>query len=456
MTSATRGRPRCILVTVMWGEWHVGAFLEGNLPTLLAAGNLPALVSQADCEYLVYTAPEDAIRLTRDQAFKRLRATLQVHLKFFRPSRTHNPITLHHEVWRAAMDHARRSRAFVVLMPPDVAWANGSLAQLGVALSAGKKATFMTYPRVVSETFVAAMLERWPPAEDRTVTVAPDDMTSLAMTHIHPLMAAYARSSAHFPSHPEMVIWPIEGEGFLLRLLARELFCFEPGRYDLNVQSLLARRPPADEVHVFDDSRKFLGVSFTPLWKDMEWYLRPNRLDPLTVGRWWIAYDSPINDTISAVNLRFGCGRAGEGQWRRVERQADALVTHLRFTREFTRVLMVLHEMGHFRAAAFLAAAMRVNGLARRWPHRGPFAILAPRDEDIERARMTRVPGDGLTATQARAIIEAHVATIAHPDDVKDGIEVSTMRGRRVRLDETDLAVRTDNNVVLTVRQYLG
>ena len=115
-----------------------------------------------------------------------------------------------------------------------------------------------------------------------------------------------------------MILWPIEGDGFLLRLLARELFCFEPGRYALNAQSLLAQMPPDDEIHVFRDSREFLGVSFTPLWKDMEWYLARRQLDPLFVGRWWIEYDSPMNDYLSTVNLRFTCGTADEesaGDW---------------------------------------------------------------------------------------------------------------------------------------------
>ena len=88
--------------------------------------------------------------------------------------------------------------------------------------------------------------------------VPPSELMRLAIAHIHPLMAAYDRAATHFPIHPEMILWPIEGDGFLLRLLARELFCFEPGRYPLNAQSLLAQMPPDNEIHVFRDSREFL------------------------------------------------------------------------------------------------------------------------------------------------------------------------------------------------------
>ena len=75
------------------------------------------------------------------------------------------------------------------------------------------------------------MAEHFPLNADQARTIAARDMMTLAITHIHPLMAAYDRAGAYFPIHPEMILWPIEGDGFLLRLLARELFCFEPGRY---------------------------------------------------------------------------------------------------------------------------------------------------------------------------------------------------------------------------------
>ena len=75
-------------------------------------------------------------------------------------------------------------------MPPDVAWADGSFAQLRAALEGGKRAIFMTYPRVISETIVTALVDRFPRNSDDAMTVPPNDMMALAIRHIHPLMAA--------------------------------------------------------------------------------------------------------------------------------------------------------------------------------------------------------------------------------------------------------------------------
>jgi hypothetical protein len=445
-------RLRCAFVTVLWGDWHRNIFLDANLPTMLSPGNLPALAAGIDCEYLVYTTAKDALQMTRNRAFQRLRSVVPVSLRLFMPSRTKNIFSLQHEIWRAATEHARRRGAFILMMPPDVAWADGSFACLRAALGADKRALFMTYPRVVSESIGSAMAEHFPLNADQSRTIAAKDMMTLAVTHIHPLMAAYDRAGSHFPIHPEMILWPIEGDGFLLRLLARELFCFEPGRYALNAQSLLAQMPPLEDIHVFRNSLEFLGVSFTPLWKDMEWYLARRQLDPLFVGRWWIDYDSPMNDYLSTVNLRFTCGTADEARWRLAEAHADALFAHLRSTREFVRILMTLMRMGHSRAAAFLASALRVHGLARRWPHRGPFVVLAPSDEAFERARFNRVPGDGMSRSEAREIIEAHIAVLPASASVDEGQSVKTLSGRTVLLEDTKSAQRCGDNVVVPIR----
>ena len=154
---------------------------------------------------------------------------------------------------------------------------------------------------------------------------------------------------------------------------------------------------------------------------------------------------------LSTVNLRFTCGTADEAPWRLAEAHADALFAHLRSTREFVRILMTLVRMGHSRAAAFLASALRVHGLARRWPHRGPFVVLAPSDEAFERARFNRVPGDGMSPSEARNIIEAHVAMLPASASVDEGQSIKTLSGRTVLLEDTKSAQRCGDNVIVPI-----
>ena len=129
---------------------------------MLSPGNFPALAAGIDCEYLVYTTSKDALQMTRNRAFQQLRSIVPLSLRLFMPSRTQNIFSLQHEIWRAATKHARRRGAFILLMPPDVAWADGSFACLRATIEAGKRALFMTYPRVVSKSIGPAMAEHFP------------------------------------------------------------------------------------------------------------------------------------------------------------------------------------------------------------------------------------------------------------------------------------------------------
>ena len=450
----SNGRIRCVFATVFWGDWHRGMFLRANLPTMLAARNLPALAAGIECEYLIYTTAKDAAEIRRDPAFKRLQSLLPVTLKVFTPSRTKHPITLHHDVWRQATKHARRRQAFILLMPPDVAWADGSFARLRTALEAGKRVMFMAYPRVVSESIVPAMTKQFPRAADHSATIPAPEMMALAMTHLHPLMAAYSRFSAHFPIHPEMILWPVEGDGFLLRLLARELFCFEPGRYSLNAQSLLSRLPPAGEIQVFRDSREFLGISLTPLWKDMEWYLPRAISTRFSLAAGGSTMRVPSTTIFRHSTFVLPAAEATKPAGGCVEQQARNTLTHFRSAQEFVRVLIKLQEIGHSRAAAFLASALRVHGLARRWPHRGPFVVLAPDDAAFEGTAFDRVPGDGMSAGEARAMLEAHVAirrSIANDGNA----EVKTLAGEVLQIGDLKSAWPCGDHLVVPVRRML-
>jgi hypothetical protein len=421
-------------MTVLWGDWHVDMFLNANLPTLLAPGNLPRFVQQVNCEYLIHTTFADAERMEASESFRQLRTLLKVTVKINRYAAVRNPIGMHHKAWAIGARLARRRNAFVLLMPPDVVWADGTFAALGAALEAGKKAIFMTYPRVVSESLVPEMRQRFPADGDSACSVPPKEMMTLAMRNLHPLMMAYLRDCPHFPIHAEMVMWPVPGDGFLLRLLARELFCYRPGEYSINRLSLLSEAPPDSEVHLFDDSMEFLGLSLTPLWKDVQWYLERRQLDPIDVARWWVLYDSPINNRLASRDLKFRCGNASEDAWQTASREASRLVAHLVMAREFLLIVDALDHAGATRAAEFVATALRVLGIARRWPHRGPFLIVAPSDAAFAAAGFSRIAGDGIRRADVLALLRACTIPLSHDAVPPPGATVVNLAGESVTL----------------------
>src|SRR2546425_9283973 len=227
-----------LMVTAVWGDWHIGAHVVVNLPTLLSPQNLPALARRYPMTYRLYTRRSDVERLMTSPAMEEIARLMRVEVEILSEERLSNPIATHQWAWEQARDAARASGQFILFLPPDVAWADGSLASAAELLDAGRKAILMTYLRVVSDTFVPA-LDKQCQRANGAMTIAGPDMVTLALHHLHPLMAAYCHDSPYFPVHGEMVLWPVRGEGVLVRVLAREMFLYDPRAITLTPQGLM-------------------------------------------------------------------------------------------------------------------------------------------------------------------------------------------------------------------------
>jgi hypothetical protein len=420
----------CFFATAVWGRWHTDMFLSVNLPTLLAPGNLPAFARIIPTRYRIFTTAADRDSMRRSALFAVLKNLVELEIVEIRPDSAVDPIVAHHRLWGQSMAHAAARGALTVLIPPDVLWSDGSFAHVARAIAAGKSAVFMSYLRVISETFVDEFVGAAP--EPAVRAIAPRLLLDMALRHLHPVVAAHCRDSKRFPRHAEMVTWPVPGDGFLLRHLARELFVLDPARVKLNARQLMRDPPDVAKVHVVTDSDDLLGLSLTPFLKDANWYASHLRVDASAVGRWLLEYDSPSNDMIARQNLRFHLGNAGEEAWRRVERQADMLIQRCLFARDALRIVKAIELLGSESAAQLLASALARGRLARHWRTRGPIVVLAPHERAFDAFDLPAWLGTGAEA-QLRRAIDAHVAPLPPELAPMIGKPFEALRGVRLR-----------------------
>jgi len=352
------------MVTVVWGQWYLRAHLALNLPSLLAYGNLPRFCECHDMSYIIVTRAADVPTIDTSPAIHALRQFMTVEIRTIPESEIANPIETHQRIWSAATTEAKSKGTFVLFMPPDVAWSDGSFAHLAELLSAGRRLVFMTYLRVVAETFVPAVLQR-SNKPGSALRLPPRELVDMAMHHVHPLMAAHMRDSPYFPYHPEMVVWPVRDEGILVRCLARELFLFDPQHMALSRQLLASEEIDRTVFEFVDNSDNLFAVSLAPLGKDAAWHLKAIRADEAKIANWWLAYDSPMNDLISSFRIRWHWKGVTKQRWHRAELVSDRWVRRLAATREGLRVWNTLIDTGNWEAASLVAAAIRLRALPR-------------------------------------------------------------------------------------------
>lgn len=431
--------------TVVWGEWHTGVFLDVNLPSLLAPDNLSAFVERFQVQYRIFTSPESARQIAQSPAFRRASEIVKFELIECKIDRTTNPIGMHHLLWNRSIDEAKSAGAMILFVPPDVIWANGALRHVAEIAQAGKRAIFMTYMRVVSETCVPEARRRHLAADGAVLDAQPRELVELAMQYIHPLTLTYMRDSENFPVHPEFVLWPVAGEGMLMRVLVREMFAYDPAMFELNRQALLAHPPDRDLVHYITDSDDLFALSLAPLRKDIDWYAHRRPLDVARIAQWWLTYDSPGNDVVAAEYFHVHRGDRTPALWRRAELQSDVLIQRVQGAREVLRTLTSIDHPAARHALRIGAMALIETRLARRVHAAQPFTLLVPQNDAI--LRWLLAGGETILASP-RALLRVILGHIVIGRlDLRRGEDtvLRTLAGTRRQLSWENDAPRVDD-----------
>lgn len=377
-------------VTPVWGKWHTSIFLSVNLPSLFSPNNFPGLVQKHECYSEIYTRRSDAKTIRSSAAYKRLSSLMPVMLVELEDRQfSGGPISNQHKLWRMGLKSAKETGAVCVLMIPDNCWSDGSMLELGNVFASGKRLAYMTLLRVTEETFVSELHNMYGSTANGVISLPPSELLRLAMRHIHPIQASLLRGSPHACFHHDQLSWAVPPEGFLVRAPTGHSFAVDPGHYELND----GHHSPMDlkdldAVFFYTDSDKLLGVSLTPLWKDVDWYYDGRAYDAVEIGKWWLHFDNPIHWTLASQRFCYHAGDMSVDLWRPAERDSDATLRDAYFAREIVRVWRAFKDdLGCRTAAMILAVAEMAGHLHRRWRYRGPFTIFAPTDEALAEMR---------------------------------------------------------------------
>lgn len=431
---------KCSLTTAVWGTWHTNILLDVCLPSLLSPGNLPAFAKMVDAHYVIRTAKDDVTRIATAPVVRALRKHLPVSVEVASQIDVSDPIGSHVRVWNAANQDAKARGALVALIIPDLVWADGSFASVGRALKSGKRVIYAAFSRAVTETLVESVKTDFKGLDGTSLAISTAEMVQLAISHMHPLNAAYRRDSDHFPVHPQLMIWPVENEGFLNKYLLGEFLVFDP-QADLTTAYALKSVDDLNTLKFFDRSDELMALSITGLRKDVDWYTPARTANPVSAARWWLDCDSPANDFCIRQNIRFHTGTMTEARWRRREQQADIYMQRVVANREMLRVLDWLKHMRFDGGARILASAISSARLGSRWPWLKPAILLVPlslspggRLTDLETKLLAAGNESLLREFISSHAVELTPAVQAVIDGVSNGTIATTVNGHPIQV----------------------
>src|SRR5260221_4032809 len=120
-------RRKIHLTTCAWGAWHLAVLEQSMLPTLVSAGNLPALTDRLDAVYTIATTAADHQKILAWPIYRRLAELVTVR---FVTDRVAPDVSYHVDWYNTAIENAPEAGALCLMLPPDVAWSDRTLRHI--------------------------------------------------------------------------------------------------------------------------------------------------------------------------------------------------------------------------------------------------------------------------------------------------------------------------------------
>lgn len=276
----------------VWGYNYVRYFLEFCLPTLLAPGNVPAVVAALPSQFIILTSTEDAAYIRGHPAFKRLAAACETELRLIDhlivDGNYSTTITLAFtEAVRAAGD-ATIDTCFMFLMS-DFILADGSFANVLKRMQRGASAVITGNFQVVREDAMPWLLDRQASSK-HSLVLPPRELMRWAMNHLHPATLA---NTVNIPFnhnwHANRLFWRIDGDTMLGRFYLMHVLCVRPEVTEFAIgssfdYSFVPELCPSGNVEAIVDSDEFSVVEMQPEDHEAK-FLRPGPIEPRQLSK---------------------------------------------------------------------------------------------------------------------------------------------------------------------------
>jgi hypothetical protein len=289
--SASGPPSRLDFLLPVWGHRHIGSFLEFGLPSLLAAGNLPALSRLLPCSFVVLTRREDAATFLEHPAGRRLSEFCHVDVQPIDDLiiEGHHSVTLTLAYERAirARDSAARDTCFFFLVA-DFLVADGTLARVYERIRSGSSAVVGGNFQITAEDATADL--RPLVDADQKLTLSPRQLMALALRHLHPVtLAKFMNIPLCHDPLANRLFWRANERTLLGRFFLFHMIAIRPEVTSFSISapcdySFVPELCPSGNVAVMTDSDEYLIVEMQPRRHELS-RIRPGPFDVAALGR---------------------------------------------------------------------------------------------------------------------------------------------------------------------------
>jgi hypothetical protein len=271
-------KPTTRLLTTVWGERYIEEYTQVSLPSLLAPGNLPALVQATNLEVLIMTAAASTGSFERHEAFRILRSICPVRFIAIDDLITtgNYGVTLTLAFARGIADSGdRQTDTYFVFMNSDFVLADGSFRTLAHRIAAGAPCVLTASLRANAEATLPSLRRAVDPAT-KQLAVPPRELVRLALDNLHPTVVAktITQDFINCQTHNQ-IYWQVDADTLLGRQHLIFMLAIKPERPLGPVNSycdygLVPELVPSGRFEVIGDSDDFFALETQPVHQEKE------------------------------------------------------------------------------------------------------------------------------------------------------------------------------------------
>lgn len=271
------------LVTVYWGPWHKGIFLNGCLPSLKAPNNLPAMRDfYDDVEWHIWTDSPVEIDIPGIKV---------VFHDVFEGVSLERRYAWQDKHWKSGKAIAKERGGHIYFIGPDQIWSENFYLNIAEALSNGKHAVITNGPRVLESCLEDLYYN------DGVIKAGGSTLIQAAMDHIHPLMDAHSLDSENACTWPELAVLRCNPDVWISHCFGHETMAWNMEAMSVNKYWYPADGSDSRRIWVPQHSGLLTFISVAPN-EHFQQNVKPRKLSPEDVAKFWRMHPSKINREI--------------------------------------------------------------------------------------------------------------------------------------------------------------
>jgi hypothetical protein len=253
----------------VWGAAYLRQCLEVLLPSLLAAGNVPAVVAALPTVFILSTRERDISAVRQHPAWRALAAVCEARLEPLDAllSEAHSVVlTLVYARAIRSAGYLARDTGFVFLVA-DYVFADGALREVLRRLQGGADAVLAGNFQISAEAACGRLAA---PAPGEALTISPRALVRLGLEALHPAtQACLAGESDAHDALANRVFWRLGRDALVGRFYLLHMIAIRPETLDVCIAapcdySFVPEFCPSGRVETIEDSDAYMVAELQP------------------------------------------------------------------------------------------------------------------------------------------------------------------------------------------------